>query len=58
MLLAFRDEKLGRGKCCRARGARRVSAKRRLVLGHKWVDSVEMGKLDPQGHKSVIKLWF
>lgn len=58
VLLAFRDEKLGRGKCCRARGARRVSAERRLVLAHKWVDAAGLGMVDPQDQKSVIILWF
>ena len=48
VLLAFRNEKLGKGKCCRARGARRVSAERRLVLSHKWVDTKDLGKVDPQ----------
>ena len=47
VLLAFRNEKLGRDKCCRARGARRVSAERPLVLVHKWVDTVDLGKVEP-----------
>jgi hypothetical protein len=58
VLLWSRNQKLGRGKCCRARGARRVKAEQRLVHAHEWVSVVCLGKVDHGEPESVIILWY